>query len=544
MIKSITVLIVLSFWSVNFLAAQQSNPLTAEINWGKEYVEPSNTRISKIVDVNQQGFYVLREKYASGLDNKPKVYLEHFSREMELKKSIEQDLKYKNKRRDFEDIIMYNGELYLLTSFYNESKKRTYLFRQTIGSRSLIPGKTLELVADSEARNSENEGEFDWHISRDSSHLLVYNELPYNRREPERFALRVFDEKFEEVWKKNIILPYADNRMTVEEYQVDNKGNVYLLGVIYQDGANQRRRGAANYQYVILAYTNNGEDFEEYKLDIGDKFITDLTFRVGDDGNLVCTGFYSETGNYSVKGTYFFKLDAQTKQLYNKNLKAFDFEFLTSYMRPKEVEKARRAELKGDANNQAELYNFSLDELILRSDGGAVLVAEQYYVYEQRDFDNFNPAFNTFPYNNNNFRVDYFYNYNDIIVVNIRPNGEIEWTARIPKRQETVNDGGYYSSYAMAILPQGLYFLYNDNARNFDAAQSSSKNRTFNFNGKNSVMTLAEIQKDGQVNIQPIFDTKGRGAIVRPKVCKQIGKKEMAIYGEYARYFQFGSLKI
>ena len=541
--KILAPIIYVCFLLLQFPAsAQEEKTLTAKIKWGDEYVEPPNSRVLKIVDVNDQGFYVVREKLATGLNVRPKVYLEYFNREMQLKKSVEQELKYKNKLRDFEDLIMLNGELYFLTSYFNEAKKRNFLFKQKIGSRSLVPGKTLDMVADSEARNSENEGKFDLHISRDSSHLLIYNELPYNRREPERFALRVFDQQFEEIWSKNIVLPYADNQMTVEEYQVDNQGNVYLLGVIYQDGAKQRRRGEANYQYVILAYMNNGADFEEYRLDIGDKFITDLTFRVGDDGNLVCTGFYSEKGNYSVKGTYFFRLNAKTKELFNKNLKAFDFEFLTAYMRSKDVEKARKAEREGDEKRQAELYNFSLDNLILRSDGGAVLIAEQYYVYEQRDYDNFGTGFNRYPYGGNNYRIDYYYNYNDIIVVNIRPNGEIEWTARIPKKQETVNDGGYYSSYAMSILPTGLYFLYNDNARNFEE-DTKGKNRMYNFSGSNSVMTVAEIQKDGKVTIFPIFDSKNGDAIVRPKICKQIGKKEMVIYGEHGKYFQFGSLK-
>jgi len=531
-----------------FTNAQEQKTLTAKINWGKEYVEPPNTRVSKIIEVNGKGVYVLREKYSNGLQTRPKVYLEHFDREMNLKKSVEQELKYKNKQRDFEDLVMLNGQFYLLTTYFNEAKKRTFLFKQKIGSRSLTPSKTMDMIADSEARNSENEGEFDLHISRDSSHLLIYNELPYNKREPERFALRVFDKQFEEVWNKNIVLPYADNQMTVEEYRVDNQGNVYLLGVIYQDGAKRRRQGSANYQYVILAYTNGGEDFTEYKLDIGDKFITDLTFRVGDDGNLVCTGFYSEKGNYSIKGTYFFRLNAQTKELYNKNLKAFDFDFLTSYMRPKDVEKARKAERSGDEKRQVELYNFSLDDLILRSDGGAVLVAEQFFVYEDRNYDNFGAGigvggFNRFPYNNNDrFRTDYYYNYNDIIVVNIRPNGEIEWTARIPKLQETVNDGGYYSSYAMSILPTGLYFLYNEDGRNFEG-NPKKPNRVYNFDGRNSVMTVAQIGRSGDVTIFPIFDTNGGGAIIRPKISQQIGKKEMAIYGERGKYFQFGSLK-
>jgi hypothetical protein len=94
----------------------------------------------------------------------------------------------------------------------------------------------------------------------------------------------------------------------------------------------------------------------------------------------------------------------------------------------------------------------------LRSDGGAILVAEQYYVqtvmpnngYSMSPYGYNSMYYNRYYYNSpfysgyNNRRPDYYYNYNDIIVVNIRPTGEIEWSARIPKLQESKNDQGLF----------------------------------------------------------------------------------------------------
>ena len=152
---------------------------------------------------------------------------------------------------------------------------------------------------------------------------------------------------------------------------------------------------------------------DEYKIALRDKFITDLTFRISREGDLVCSGFYSDKGTYSIKGTYFLRIDASSKEILVKNLMAFDFEFLTEYLPDGQKRRAARAEESGNARKAPELYRFSLDKLILRSDGGALLIAEQYYVYERyyRNWDG-------------TLRYDYFYNYNDIIVVNIRPNGD------------------------------------------------------------------------------------------------------------------------
>lgn len=517
-----------------FSTSQAQMDLPGKIEWGEELRGPNNTRILKIISFGSSGFYAVRLKTTNAITGE-QLYLESYDGNQKLKKAEKIDLKYKGKQREFEDVVKVGGQLYLLTSYNNQSKKKNYLFYQKV-SRRLTVSKTLVKIGEIDTRNKVREGSFDIVISKDSSRVLLYNQLPYHKNEPERFAFYVFDNNFEELWYKDIVLPYPDDQFSVEEYQIDKEGNIYLLGVIFEDKVRTRRKGRPTYKYTVLAYRNRGEDFKEYKLNLTDKFITDLTFRIGNDGNLVCSGFYSEKGTYSIKGTYFFKLNAETEEIYNSNFKAFDFEFLTEYMTEGKRDRALKAEKSGNVNRSPELYQFSLDELILRSDGGALLVAEQFYVYE-RSY----PYYGTYRYWDGTYRYDYFYNYNDLIVVNIRPTGEIEWTARIPKRQETMNDGGYFSSYAMSIVRDRIYFIYNENARNFD--QDHNIKRLYNFNGRYSVIALTELNKDGSIRTYPLFHNQDADIITRPKICKQIGSKKMMVYGERGRQFRFATLE-
>jgi hypothetical protein len=536
----------LFLWIVSISGFAQSELEKTYMQWGKELKEPTGSYIVKIISTSPQGFYALRMKNAGAL-NKEQVYIEKYDSKMNLKRSEKLDLSYKNKDRDFEDVVMIGGQLYLLSSFNNEVKKKNYLFLQEINKKTLRLARDFDMIGETESKDKYREGTFDLIHSQDTSKILIYNQLLYKKNEPERFAFRIFDKQFNELWSRNVVLPYGDNQFQVEEYQVDKAGNVYLLGVIYDDKSRFRRQGKPTYRYSILAYTKDGEDAEEYKIDIEDKFITDLTFKVADNGNLVCTGFYSEKGTYSVKGTYFFRLDAKTKQIYNKNLKQFDFEFLTEYMSPAKKEKAKRAEREGNERRAPELFNYSLDNLILRSDGGALLIAEQYYVYERYDYNRpfygggfYGYRYSRFydPYYRNNSTRDIYYNYNDIIIVNIQPDGEIEWTARIPKQQETINDGGYYSSYSHAVVRDKIYFIFNDNARNFDG----KSNRIYNYDGRNSVVAMATLSRDGSIETEPLFSNRDADVIARPVICRQIGKREMMIYGELGRNFRFGKL--
>ncbi len=547
-LKTIPLLAFLLFAFLGAMAQNAKAPAT--LNWGNDNSEPGNSVATKTIGLTSDGFYVLRQKLLQNMNTKPKYWVEYFSREMKLMRSEQLDLKYKRKMRDFEDVLYLNGKLYLLTSFNNTAKKMNYLFKQELSTKTLQPGKNLDMIAETEARNKESEGTFAFAISKDSSKLLVYKELPYEKKSPERFGFKVFDQDFQLVWEKNIILPYNDDQFTVEEYRVDDAGNVFLLGVLYEDGAKWRRRGKPTYRYVALAYMENGTAFEEYRIDLPEKFITDLTFRVANDGKLTFAGFYSERGTYSVKGTYFFRLDPHARAIEGRQASEFSFEFLTAFLSNKNKERAAEAIERNDTRREPELYDYALDELVLRSDGGAVLFAEQYFV-EQDYYNNnyglyspfYSPFYDPFFYNRYNYgrqQPDYYYHYNDIIAINIASDGTIQWASRIPKRQETRNDSGYYSSYALATTRDGFFLVFNDDSRNF----GRDDGRLYTYTGgSNSVVAMAHINIKGEVSVYPLSSERDAGVTLRPKMCKQIGKREMAVLGERGRGYRYGSLR-
>lgn len=557
--KQVLIFVLIALWAIGLTAQNRQNDLS-NIDWSESYNKPPNSFLSKIVHTDKEGFYALRIQGEGIAAGKADVFLEYYSRDkIKLKKSRDLELKYKNKVRNFEDVIKLKGDnMYFLTSFNNQAKKKNYLFYQKINQKSLKPSTKLTKIAEVDSKNKYRAGGFRSHISKDTSKLLLYSVLPKSKKQPERFYLQIFDHEFNPLWSKEVMLPFDDNNFSIEEYKIDNDGNVYMLGVVYQDQSRFRRGGKPTYQYILLSYRDNGESVEEYKVDLGDKFITDLTYRVARNGDLVFSGFYSEKGNYSVKGTYFFRLNPITREISNRNLKSFDFRFLTEYMSNNKREKAKQANRKGDKKKSPELYQYALDELILRSDGGAVLIAEQYYVERQNNFND--PYFNPYGFGGLGFRSARFYNpyfnpygygayrdnslsynYNDIIVVNIKPSGEIEWTARIPKQQVTTNDGGYSSSYAMSIVRDKFYFIFNDNFKNYDPNRKD--NKFYSYNGRNSVIALAEVSKDGSVSVNPIISGDNAAMTSLPKIGKQISRNEMLVYGEKGRRYRFGNLK-
>jgi hypothetical protein len=526
----------------------------AKVSWAKPLEEPSNTDIQKIIATEAYGIYALRLKQGGTLSNPNniKAIVEYYDASMKLVRQKELSLDFKGKNRSFKDVVMLQGKLWLLSYFYNEKHEKTYLFAQRIDNQTLTLDKELVKISEQDDTNRERQDVFSHAISRDSSKIVIFTQQTGDKKQ-EEFTLAVFDSDFNDVWSKKAKLPYNRKSFDVEETQVDKNGNVYLLGVIYTEGSNRiARRGKANFQYDLIAYMRDSTlDVQEYKINLKDKFVTDLTFRVADDADLVFSGFYSEKGVSSMKGTCFFKINPRTKDMTSVSTREFDFDFLTENLSQRNKEKAKAASMSNDKSKEVELPAFNLDKLILRSDGGALLVAEQYFIEEQYQNNRYNsygfgggfydPFYDPWSYRGNGFnrQRDFYYNYNDIIVVNIRPDGEIAWAARIPKSQMSRNDGGIYSSYAMSTVADKLYFIYNEDPRNLDP----NRKKTYSESpDKSSVVVLAEVNKEGLVKRAPLFQNKEEGIITRPKICRQIGRKEMAIYGESGRAYRFGTL--
>jgi hypothetical protein len=522
-----------------------------KIIWSADFKEPASSDFSKIIGTENGGFFVLRQQRSSFLgmgDVEPVV--EFYNENLKLVSAQAFDLTYKGKKRKLKDVVMLSGRLWLLSYFYNEKHEKTYLFAQEIKKTNLSLSKEIIMISEQDETNRERDDVFSFAMSRDSSKLVVFTRES-GSTDNVLFQINVLDADFNSVWQRKAQLPFNDFR--VEETHISAKGDVYLLGIVQTEGGNTSifRTRSGQYKYHLMAYMAGDETTKGKKIaiDLPNKFLSDLTLRLADDNQLVFAGFYSEKSRSSMKGTCLFSLDPQNLEAKPEfKTTEFSFEFLTQNLSERSRERARTAIERDDKKSEPELLNYSLDKLILRSDGGVLLVAEQFFIDERfnnmNDFGSsiYSPWYNPWndPYRWNNRgaqRSEFYFNYNDILVVNIAPDGTIDWASRIPKRQISVNDGGLFSSYTMSTVQDKLYFMYNEDPRNLATKKISAETPD-----GNSVVVLAEVGQDGAVRKQPFFTNRETGVIMRPKICRQIGKREMLVYSEKNGKFRFAEI--
>lgn len=510
----------------------QTSTKKVNILWGTETKESKKISLGDIVGYDESGTYIIKTKRRGMYGIKSDLIFEHLDQKLIKTVSSELDLDVDEKKKGYEYTFHSNNKLFLYSSYLDKKAKKNTFYYQELNKKTLQPSKKLNRLGqiDYAGKSNYNSGAFFLRRSRNEERILLYYSLPYAKGEKEKFAFTVFDKDMTQLWEKTVTLPYTDELFDVERYRVDDEGNVYILGLIFKDKRKLRRKGEPNFKYIMISFKNNGDEMQSYPIELPGKFITDMQFAISDNGDIVCGGFYSDEGTFSIKGSYYLSIDGKSNEIKSKSINEFGIDFVTQNLREN---KAKKAKKKAEKGKSIEMYEYDLDDIILKDDGGAILISEQFFIRGvTRTYTDANGIMTT--------TTTYYYHYNDIIVININPKGEIEWTEKIPKMQVTTNDGGYFSSYALAVRNDKMYFIFNDNPANLFYKPGG---KLYNFrNQKGSVAVLVTLTEEGRYSKELMFSTKDAEVLIRPKVCEQTNDDEMILFGQWRKMHRFAKL--
>jgi hypothetical protein len=495
-----------------------SAPLFAQdvtVKWGNLNKRKNKwTEARYIVGRDETGFYVFSSRF-HGISH---IYLERYNNDNNLEWNKELELPESDgKRVDLEKIIYLDGKLLLFTSHYNRKLDKNIAYVNTISEDGKVNNdqKQIDYISSGKKMNA---GNFDFILSHDSANVLVYHNEPYDKNAQDKFSLKVLNSDLEITWKKDISVPYLDQDFYISNYIVSPDEKVYMLAKI-QEGKREKKGGKPNYKYTILSYGEEDDKPKEFLISLADKFISDISFEIDKENNLVCAGFYSKKNSADIAGTFYLVIDSDDEKVISRSIKDFDEKTLSQFMSSRKARKKR------------ELYDYELRRLIPKSDGGSLLVAEQFYVRVVSSTDP-KTGFTTYTY---------YYNYNDIIIVDIDKKGEIGWVTRIPKLQVSTNDEGYYSSFALSIdANDKVYIVYNDNRKNLLKPGKRIKSMS---NLRKAMPALVIVDgRTGEYTKKALFDLKEKKVYLKPKLYMKTGPNEMVIYATRMKKYMFGTI--
>jgi len=524
-------ILIIFFFGTAFQVNAQARPQIemtdkAELKWGSVLKIDKKSRFQEMLAHDKTGSYILK----SGKKGKS---IEKLNNKLMVENSMALPLTYQKKEMDLEGLVYYNGKIVMLSSFDNRKLKKNYLFYQVINSSNLTVDGKIKNIGEITYEKRRFKGAFGFDVAADSSSMLIFFVKPYEKNAPEKYSFKVLDSKLDEIWSQEVELPYKEQFFTIKDYEVSSKGDVFVMGKEYnEDKHSKAMKDKPNYKYHIIGYYNKGDKIVDYEVSLQDKFIKDVTFDINSSGDIICSGFYSESYGSGIKGAFFLSIDGTTREVKKESYKEFDEAFITEGWTDREINKAKKKKVKKD--KAIEMYDYDLRDFVLREDGGVVLLAEQYHMYVTSHTSTVNGRTTT--------TYTYHYVYNDIIAINISPEGEIEWATKIEKYQHSTNDGGRLSSFALQVKDDMMYLVYNERARQyFDKEERSEMKRK----DKNSYLTLlVSINGDGEFEKEILLNNSVDKVYTVPKLCEQISLKDMLIYSSSRKGQKFGKMTL
>ncbi len=510
------------------------------VHWGPEYPLPGKEKEQSytICDDGRGGFYSLREryKYVNGQVSNVLRYIEHFDANGNRAGSERFKIRHKGGDRFFDGIYQNEGKMYLVTYHLRRSDKMNVLSVQDIDRETLLVSEDIRGVAEVPYERGLFGFVNLYSLKVANDRIYVFHAAPEPGTGNTLVSLHVFDRDFNLQWKRFHTLPYREELFQPEDFDIDRNGTVRVMATIYRDMKRKVRQGRPNYEYHFFVFTNEGKEYTEHTVTLGEKLITDMRFSYRPDGDIVCAGFYSDQFSLlktnTIAGAFYLVLDPGSSGIVHENYRIFDEEFLSYFM-------------SADAASRGkEIKNVNLRNLQFTENGSALLLAEEYTQYEG------GVSITTLSYTygsdywiqtTTTFTVKWMnYEFDNIIVLKASPEGIIDFVDLIPKKQHTSADGGMYSSFASAYVGDKIYLIYNDNPKNLSAAPGEVYR--FRKKSKESVVVCAEIDDKGSINREALFSSGDAETVTCPRSCRQVSENRMKIYGTKGKKYKWGIL--
>ncbi|MDX1462621.1 MAG: hypothetical protein R3359_06155 [Marinirhabdus sp.] len=318
------------------------------------------------------------------------------------------------------------------------------------------------------------------------------------------FSIRVFDNSLNEVYNTNYI-DSEEKYYAFDDFIVSNHGEVLSAGKLYKKGRREKRKGEANYDYIVYRVSESGSD--SFQFDLGDNFVKELSFAQSEDEDIRLIGFYSERNSRRMKGAVSYTFSGMDIQ----SLKATEVPFPETMFKDLYTEKkANRL-----AEKEKELQNYYLDYVLVDEEGNSYLLAEQFYVTYQTTGGGMNGMVTT--------RT--IYHYDNILAIKFDAEGNLTWARSILKKD-------YAPSYNAFVLNNTLHVFLNSGKNLGEKSDGRTKVRRgflegsalydISFDPSNGELDYQQIQENkGKETFIPYKGTFGDDAIVLPNLSKR-----------------------
>lgn len=472
-----------------------------------------------VLKYRDKGFY----KFSN--DEYAEVYLQKDEKDMvfqifdknfkDLKNSTTALLPDFDKHPIDEGFFSVKNDYYWFFSTWDRKTETERLFALPFDKNKLaFASKEIKLI---ETGRLDPYLKYQFNYSSDSTKMLVtYRVKPKERRDKlnkDIIGFNLFDDKMNKIYAGEIEMPYSEYDMNNLDYEVDSRGNIYMLTEVNVNNSidgevNREKENRNETRYELIRVNQKSNTLQAIKIKLDNKYTNSVILSEDINHDVIIAGYYSDKKNSSgSNGAYIIRLEYDVSNAV-KNVNTTFCEFPAETLKAYENERTKRKMDKKDKNGQLEASNLTLDKLIFYPDGSVMIIGEEYYVVT-----------NTY-YNGKTTTTTYTYYYEDILVLKADKNGKTIWCNKIPKRQS--GSGVADLSYHHHSFKGEDYFFYLDNVKNIDLALTETP--APHSSGRGGYLTLVKIATDGKMTKKSIFDIRDEEVRLYPRSFESISE--------------------
>lgn len=278
----------------------------------------------------------------------------------------------------------------------------------------------------------------------------------------------------------------GDNNVAFGSAIVDNNGKLFLPVYTPFGGRDYADR------VWLLSTLPGGTAFKSAELPLGDMYASGTYMELAKETDKIYVGgFYSDRKNGHFEGIIYTYYDIAGETFLNYKTIPFS-------------ERMRNS--TGERNKKRAFNDYRVRQLIVRNDGGFVMVAEDYYVTIR---NNYNQGFGYYSWYYPTMTASVReYTFGNILAISCNGDGKPEWTKFVRKYQYAQEDGYLFASYALVNTGGSLGFLFN------------------NFNMNRSRIQVSSLNSSGELNTTILHSVGENPPDWLPKSGKQVSANE------------------
>lgn len=352
--------------------------------------------------------------------------------------------------------ISYPDKIIVLYQALESNKVVQYA--ALLDEKGRLKGKPVELGNTKTGIFGATKNYFLSAVSDNKKMILIYS--ANDRGSEISFEGKWLDDKLTIIKRSRAVFK-ADNTIQHGEVNISNDGVVYMAAFT-PVGAQNNADG-----FWILALQVGATKFDPKELPLDSKFAASGYMKVDNVNNRIYFGgFYANKKNDNYGGIMYAAYDIAGDKYLTWKFIPFDQGLINA---------------AGARRRNHAFDNYEVRQLIVKNDGGFVLISEVHYVTMR---SNYAPGFGYYSfYSPYMSTMVHEYHYNDIMALSYDKDGIREWSSFIPKDQYSQEDGGVFSSYALLNTGGTLAFLFND----FNITHSRIQLATLSSEGKSDM---------------------------------------------------------